>query len=943
MDPDRFARLQELFHAALALSPGERRAYLEAASGGDRALVDEALLLLASAEEGADRLEEDVRVAAAALARDAGSGRRIGPYRVLRELGEGGMGVVYLAVRDDDAYRKRVAIKVASAAGGRQEARFVQERQILAALEHPGIARLLDGGSTESGRPYLVMEYVEGEPIDLYCDRCELTIAARLKLFRLVCQAVQHAHQGLVVHRDIKPGNILVTASGEPKLLDFGIAKLLSPDPLADGPPLTGTGLRPMTPDYASPEQVRGAPVTTAADVYSLGVVLYELLAGRRPFRLTDKPLHDIARLIADAEPGKPSAVVTKPVEAAGGQDAARRKSTPEEIARARGTDPKGLRRRLRGDLDNIVLKAMSKAPSRRYESALQLSEDLRRHLEDEPVLARPPTWTYLAGKFARRNRLGLAVAVAFTVLVVGFAANRARLAAELAQERDLAQRETAAARRASVFLQDLFRASDPAKADSITARELLDRAVEHTRVELEDEPGAQATLFETLGSVYGNLGLYEKSAPLLEDALRIRSLTFGASSLEAAASLESLGNLQRERALYPEAETSLRRSLRIREKLLRPEDPALAASLHGLGVVERYAGHYTEAEGLYRRALAIRERRPGEEPGVAETLERLAQVLQDEWRSDEAEALARRAVEVSRGLGSTADAQLARALDRLGLLLRDRGQLEQAEAATREALKLRRGLFGPAHPNVAVSLSQLASVLREKGDLVSAESLDRQALDLLGSSLGHDHPDVAAVEVNLADLLDRKGELEAADRLARHALDVRVARFGPDNPLTLRASEGWSRIRARQGFRVEAETAIRDVLARRRRVLPPGHPDVGESLLDLGMLLERRGDPTGAEPLLREAAGIFEAKLPRDHWQTAQTKSALGGCLAALGQGAEAERLLTEAEAVLQGRRGRQIEAREASERLARLYEQTGRAEKASALRARAAHWAEP
>jgi serine/threonine protein kinase/tetratricopeptide (TPR) repeat protein len=938
MDPDRFARLQELFHGAQALPTGERRAYLEATSGGDRALVDEVLLLLASGEEDADNLAEDVRVAASALARDTGAGKRIGPYRVLRELGEGGMGVVYLAVRDDDAYRKRVAIKVASGTANREEARFVRERQILATLEHSGIARLLDGGSTESGRPYLVMEYVEGEPIDLYCDRRRLTIAARLELFRLVCQAVHHAHQGLVVHRDIKPSNILVTASGQPKLLDFGIARLLAPDLLAAGSTLTGTGLRPMTPEYASPEQLHGAPVTTAADVYSLGVVLYELLAGRRPFRLKERPLHEITRLIADVEPGRPSSVVTKPVDESGSQEDVSRRPTPEEIARARGTDLKGLRSQLRGDLDNIVLKAMSKAPSRRYESAIQLSEDLHRHLEDEPVLARSPTWTYLAGKFVRRNRVGLAAATAFTALVVAFAANRAHLAAQLAEERDLARRESAEARRISEFLQGLFNASAPGMGDSITARELLDRAVDRTRAQQVREPDAQAALLETLGKAYGNMGLYDKAAPLLEDALRIQRLTYGAESLEAAASLESLGNLQRERALFADAEVLLRESLRIREKLLRADDPALAGSLHGLGVVEHDAGHYSEAESLYRRALAIREGRPGERSGVAQTLERLAQVLQEEGRPDEAEEVARRAVQVNRELGGTSGAELARALDQLGAILRDRGELGQAETATREALALRRALLGPEHPDTAVSLGELASVLTEEGDLSAAERLYRQALHVLGRSLGREHPHVATVELGLAELLDRRGEREAAEGLVRSALDVRVAQFGTENPLTLAASESWSRIRAGQGFRAEAEAGFRDVLARRRRILPPGHPDIAESLLDLGTLLEQRGDPKGAEPLLREAVRILEVKQPRDHWQTAQAKSVLGGCLAALGDRVEAERLLTGAEAVLRRHQGRQIEAGEASERLARLYEATGRADKASALRARTA-----
>jgi serine/threonine protein kinase len=938
MDPDRFARLQELFHGARALSAGERRAYLEAASGGDQAVVDEVLLLLASGEGDADSLAEDVRVAACALTRDAAAGKRIGPYRILRELGEGGMGVVYLAVRDDDAYRKRVAIKVASGTANREEARFVRERQILATLEHPGIARLLDGGSTESGRPYLVMEYVEGEPIDLYCDRRRLTIAARLELFRLVCQAVHHAHQGLVVHRDIKPSNILVTASGQPKLLDFGIARLLAPDLLAAGSTLTGTGLRPMTPEYASPEQLHGAPVTTAADVYSLGVVLYELLAGRRPFRLKERPLHEITRLIAEVEPGRPSSVVTRPVEGSGGQEDASPRPTPEEIALARGTDLKGLRNQLRGDLDNIVLKAMSKVPSRRYESAIQLSEDLHRHLDDQPVLARSPTWTYLAGKFVRRNRVGLAAAAAFVILVVGFAANRAHLAAQLAEERDLARRETAEVRRVSEFLQDLFGASDPGRAKAITARELLDHAAEQVTTQLEKEPEAQAALLDTLGSVYSNMGLYEKAAPLLEDALRIRRLAFGAASLEAAASLERLGTLQRERALYADADASLRESLRIREKLLPADDPALAASLHGLGMLEGDAGHYAEAEGLYRRALAIREGRPGERLGVAQTLQRLAQVLQEEGRPEEAEEFARRAVQVSRELGGTASVERARALDQLGAILRDRGELGQAETAMREALALRRRLLGAEHPSTAASLSELASVLADEGDLAGAETLYRQALDVLGHSLGGNHPHVAAVELHLAEVLDRKGEREAAEGLARSALDALVARFGTENPLTLAASESWFGIRAGQGFHAEAEAGFRDVLAHRRRVLPPGHPDIAESLLDLGTLLEQRGDPTAAEPLLREAVGILEAKRPRDYWQTAQAKSVLGGCLAALGHGAEAERLLTEAKAVLEKHPGHRIEAQEASERLARLYEATGRAEKASASRARTA-----
>lgn len=513
MAEERFARLQELFHAASALPPGQRREYLESVCGGDDSLRDETLALVDAWEAGEDRLAAEVQSAASTLEREGLGGGRIGPYQILRELGAGGMGVVYLALRDDDVYRKRVAIKVATLPGGREQARLTTERQILATLEHPGIARLIDGGTTDLGRPYLVMEYVEGEPIDKYCDRLQLGTEERIELFRAVCDAVHYAHQNLVVHRDLKPGNILVTGSGEPKLLDFGIAKLLAPD-VGAGQPLTATGLRPMTPEYASPEQVRGQPVTTASDVYSLGVVLYELLTGRVPFRLKGQPLEAVERAITDRDPVRPSSIA-----------------------------PQG--RRLRGDLDNIVLVAMNKSPVKRYASALQLSEDLRRHLQGEPVIARRPTWSYLAGKFVGRNRVGLGIAAAFIALILGFAVNRAKLASDLEAERDLARRETQTAESISAFLQDLFRASHPGTADSDTARQLMDRAVVEARSQLRDEPEARAALLETLASVYANQGAYDKAEPLLAEALGLREARFGPASAQASSTREALDRMR--------------------------------------------------------------------------------------------------------------------------------------------------------------------------------------------------------------------------------------------------------------------------------------------------------------------------------------------------------------------------------------------------------------
>jgi serine/threonine protein kinase len=438
MDSDRWRRVEALFAAVADLEPGERRERLAAARAGDPDLVREVERLLAHDGDAGASIAAAVAGAAEHLAGDAGRlagaagplagdprtlhdasaaplpGGRIGPYRIERELGHGGMGTVCLAARDDDAYRKRVAIKLMRAsvpAALRQ--RFLAERRILAALDHPNIARLLDAGTTESGEPYVVMEYVDGRPIDVHCDQGRLPTRDRLELFRKVCAAVQFAHRNLVVHRDLKPGNVLVTADGEAKLLDFGIAKLL--DPAAPGAgPETGTTFRMMTPEYASPEQIRGEPVTTASDIYSLGVLLYELMAGRRPYRLKTPQSGELERAILEQEAERPSAAVLRPAGPAG------EAATAEAIGRARSTSPSRLRRRLAGDLDNIVLMALSKEASRRYASVAQLAEDVGRHLDGLPVLARPATLTYRTRKFLRRHRAGVAAAAAVVVLMTG-------------------------------------------------------------------------------------------------------------------------------------------------------------------------------------------------------------------------------------------------------------------------------------------------------------------------------------------------------------------------------------------------------------------------------------------------------------------------------------------------------------------------------------------
>src|SRR5215475_12190576 len=454
MNPESWQRIENVFRTTVDRPADERDAYLTRACDGDEDLRREVLSLL---EQGTaeDFIRDPIASAAlafTAISNDDLTGERVGPYRVKRLIGRGGMGDVYEAERDDEQFRQQVAIKIIKRGMDTEfvRDRFLRERQILASLDHPHIARLIDGGATPDGSPYFVMEFVAGEPITDYCRRQSLSVNEKLKLFLKVCSAVQYAHQKLVVHRDLKPSNILIDEDGEPKLLDFGIAKLLSPDG-SQPQTRTETALRLMTPEYASPEQARGQAVATTTDVYSLGVVLYELLTDRRPYEFRTYSPAEIERTICDTGIEEPSKVV----------------------GRMTGADAK-LARQLAGDLDNIAMMAMRIEPERRYQSVEQFSEDIRRHLAGMPVVARKDTFGYRAGKFVRRHKAGVAILAPLIVLAVAMTDQAARIA----RERDRANQETATAQAATQSLVAMFEVADPDKArgNVITARELLDR-----------------------------------------------------------------------------------------------------------------------------------------------------------------------------------------------------------------------------------------------------------------------------------------------------------------------------------------------------------------------------------------------------------------------------------------------------------------------------------
>ena len=951
MDYEHAQKIDGVARGALELDAAERAAFLDSACGGDESLRREVEAFVASrrpsweAAEAEDRVPEITATAQPGPGRepddrqDAEGRRCIGPYRLLRPIGHGGMGTVYLAARDDDEYRRRVAVKLIqpglhSAAVAR---RFRTERQILANLDHPHIAGLFEGGTTPDGRPYFVMEYIDGTPIDRYCDERRLDLGARLELVREVCAAVQYAHQSLVVHRDIKPSNILVTPAGVPKLLDFGIAKLLKPQDSPHAVEATRTGLRPMTPSYASPEQIRGRAITTASDVYSLGVLLYQLLTGRLPFRLAGLSPRQIERVLTESEPPKPSTAVTGSGEPDGGV-------TPESVSWHRATQPQKLRRQLSGDLDNIVQMALRREPERRYGSAGQLSEDLRRYLQGLPVAARDDTLAYRIGKFLRRNRLAVALAALVLVLVLGFAVAMAWQAEQTSRQRDQAERERDRTDEVLSFLVDLFEVADPGetRGNSITAREILDAGAEQIRG-LRDQPEVRAALSDAVGRVYRNLGLYDQAEPLLQGALATRE-SLDAGSAEVADSLNELATLHQLRGDYERAEPLFQRALRLAEQRLGPEHPQVGVALENLALLyHEKTGDLERAEPLYRRALSIQEQALGpEHPEVASILANLGNVYFARGDYRRSAALHRRALEIlEKRLGADYP-DLAFDLYALAVIEYYNGDYERAETLTRRALAVWEKALGPEHPNLALAFDHFGNIASARGDYERAEEDFRRALSLREQALGPDHPRIAQSLNGLARIYLARGENERAEPLLRRAVAICEKSMGTEHYFTAFSYQNLGSLHRARGDFARAETLFRQVLETRRKALGEDHPAVADTLKLLASVSAKTGRYNEAEALYERALAILEGFLARvpdsrlERWRRASILLGLGDLHRRRGELRQAEAaweeaavvmepllegseamdfLLTRAEALL--RLGRVEEARPAVERL--------------------------
>jgi serine/threonine-protein kinase len=856
-----FDRLRAVFDAVADRSPEERRRALDELCRGEPELQKEVEALLAAEAGASTFLAGLAQGAELAVPMPSLLGRQLGAYRIEEKLDEGGMSTVYLAARTDLTYQQRVAVKVFGFSPDRADllSRFQAERQILAALNHPAIARLLDGGATAEGLPYLVMELVDGLPVDRYCAQRGLSIAGRIDLFLKICAAVAYAHRHLVVHRDLKPANILVDADGNPKLLDFGIAKLLAGGPLPLPDQATRTGLRLMTPQYASPEQVTGGVITTATDVYALGVLLYVLLTGRLPYRFDAERPGALERAITEQAPESPS------------------QAAPQA------------RRALAGDLDNVVLTALRKEASQRYPSVDLLAEDLRRHRQGLPVTARSATLGYRLRKFVGRNRLAVAAGGATFLVILGLAVTMTLQSVRLRRERDKAVEVTG-------FLEETFRSADPAEGQGkeLTARELLDRGGERIEKELRGQPELQASLALDIGRAYSSLGHYEPAAHLLERSLALRRQRLGENHLEVAESLDGLAELYLGSGKVDRAETAARRALAIRRALGKEEDPANAETLNLLGLVLLDRADFAAAEPNFRRALAINRKARGPNNGRnAEILANLAVTLRLKGDFAGAAKLYREAIRIEDLQEGKDYPARSTMLSNLGVALTHLGDLAGAEAAFRESLAAAHRLYGAEHPAIALRLNNLASVLVDRGDLATAESMYRQALAMQRKLLGNDHEHVGATLNNLADLLAQKGDEAGARRLYEEALRLARRTFGDDHPRVADQLANLARLLADQGDLAAAEPLAREALAIRRKRLGEAHPDYGNSLVALGGIRQARGDAAEAEPLLRQGLTILRQALPADHPDIATAESRLGDCLAARGRGAEAEPLL--------------------------------------------------
>jgi serine/threonine-protein kinase len=834
MNAERWDRIQSLFHEAAALPESERRAFLKSSTSGDPGLVAEVLALLDEDSRGGSLIDRDIAtVASDVIDGDAYSlpTHQFGPYRVTGILGEGGMGVVYLAERADlDAKAAIKILRDAWLSPARRD-RFMAERRTLAHLEHPSIARLYDSGSLPDGTPWFVMEHVEGTPITTYCRAHSSTVRERLLLFRDVCEAVQFAHSSLVVHRDLKPSNILVRADGTVKLLDFGISKQL--DTLDSAAEQTRTTIRMMTPAYAAPEQIRGDPVGLHTDVYSLGVILYELLVGRLPFDIASQSPGEAEKILLEREPEKPSIA------------AKRMTYVSDEAGHVRSVGASAW-----ADLDVLCLTAMHKEPDRRYRTVEALIRDIDHFLGQEALEARGDSAGYKLGKFVKRNRASLGIAAA---VVIGVVALSGFYAVRVTAARNAALAEASRTARIQKFTVDLLQGGDESvgPADSLRVVSLIDRGVQEAR-SLDHEPAMQAELFATLGGIYQQLGKLEPADTLLRAALEKRSKLFGSDSREYAETLVSLGMLRNAEAEYDSAEALVRRGLDILKRRLPPTHPAIGSATFSLGQV-------LDERGDYDRAIAVLEE------GVR---------LQS--------SSGRITPELTITMTELANAHFYN------------GNFRVSDSINRQVLVADRRLFGDSHPHVADDLINLGAIQFEFGNYSEAERYYREALAIIRPWYGNDHPETASNLTMLSRALVNEKKLDEASVAATEALAITERAYGPVHPRVASALNELGRIAQQQKRLDDAEAHFRRMAQIYIAVHKDKHYVIGVALSNLAGVMKDRKRYDVAANLFRDVLRRYAEELPPEHQLIGIGKVRYAEVLLLQGLTADARREMT-------------------------------------------------
>lgn len=883
MNKDQWDQLQRLYDEAQPLGAEARNALISRVAQQDAEIADQLKRMLEAPEDRAGSLVDG------ALEEFSSSGdqeaeilTQLGPYRLLESIGAGGMGRVYLGERSDGAFDRQVAVKVVKRGMDSDEmlTRFRLEQQILARLEHPHIARLLDAGIGEDGRLYYVMEYVDGQPIHRYCDEHRLSIGQRLELFSRVCEAVQYAHQALVVHRDLKPSNILVSADGQVKLLDFGIAKLLDAPDAA----LTRTGEAVLTPDYAAPEQILRQTITTAVDIYALGVLLFELLAGARPFEAEAEG--DRRERILNTDPLPPSRVISR---ARSGRSEA---VDTHKVETSRQLSASQLERRLKGDLDNICLKALRRQPKNRYRSADQLSEDVDRYRRGLPIIARPHSLGYRMGRFLKRHTMASAAtlgALALVVSLITFYTQR------LAQERDTAIAEQHKTRAVVDFVTNMLLQADPGESlgEKVTVGSVLDAAVDRLDTELTEQPEVRARLLAVLGEVKYVLSDSDEAESLLREALEGQLAAYGETHLDTATTQLLLAFIHQGRGAYDEAGALLDRSEATRRQLLPLSDPRIVEVISAQAELTEFEGDYPAAETLYREALRLaRLADPPSQNHVASALTNLGGLLRIIGQNKDAEQYLNDALVVFEQLYPDGHPDMSGAQRQLAGLLRDTGRHEDAKALYEQLIADRERMLGPTHIEVAHSYNSYSQLLSAMGENAAAAEAQQKMIDLIRDHHGDPHPSLAAAYNNMAffkrALDDLEGAIEFFELSAREQEKLGL---DPDHI---------------------------------NRSFPLGGKSI--ALIELGRFDE-------AEPLVREALRIRGLSLSPDHRRMLELRLDLGKVLTALEHFEEAETVLLAIFDSLATNEEQTAKRQEAARRLLTLYEATGAAEKAIPL----------